>query len=315
MDLTRPAWTDDWCRRELGSEPVDVLFASGQMSTVTGLELADGRRVVVKARPDEAGRATSCVRMQTSLSDAGMPVARPLTRARYFDGLAVHAEEWRPGGEMRRGDDEEHARASGRWLAYFTELTESYIGTVEPPPTNPVWVDWHRGSGLWPSYEPFDLRALSVPMPPELDVILKRARYRLTATELPEILGHADWETQNLRWSSAEYIHTVHDWDSLAWLPEAAIVGAASGAFASAETPTLAPVASSAAFIDEYQHARRRRFDVEEVEIAWAASVYPAAHNSRGEILWESAPVAWTALREQAEERLALGGARRMPGW
>lgn len=300
---------DDWCRRELGSVPVEVLFASGQMSTVTGLELADGRQVVVKARPDEAGRATSCVRMATSLSDVGMPVARPLTKARYFDGLAVHAEEWRPGGELRRGDDEEHARASARWLRYFTELTESYLGTVEPPLTNPVWVDWHRGSGLWPSYDAFDVRALTRAMPAELDSIRRRARLRLTGTELPEILGHADWETQNLRWSSKEYVHTVHDWDSLAWIPEAAVVGAACGAFASAETPTLAPVASSAAFIDEYQDARRRRFSSEEIQIAWAASIYPATHNARGEILWDSAPVAWTALREQAEQRLALAGA------
>jgi hypothetical protein len=311
METTRARWMDDWCLRELGSVPVEVIFASGQMSTVTGLELADGRRVVVKARPDDVGRATQCVKMQTSLSDVGMPVARPLTRARYFDGLAVHAEEWRPGGEMRRGDDEEHARASGRWLRYFTELTESYLGTVEPPLTNPVWVDWYRGTGLWPSYDAFDVRALTVPMPAELDAIRRRARLRLTGTELPEILGHADWETQNLRWSSKEYIHTVHDWDSLAWLPEAAIVGAASGAFSSAETPTLAPVASSAAFIDEYQHARRRRFTREEVEIAWAASIYPATHNARGEILWNSEPVTWTALQEQAEQRLTLAGALR----
>lgn len=162
-------------------------------------------------------------------------------------------------------------------------------------------VDWHRGAGLWPTYDHFDVRALTMAMPAELDAIRRRARLRLTGTELLEILGHADWETQNLRWSSNEYIHTVHDWDSLAWLPEAAIVGAASGAFASAETPTLAPIASSAAFIDEYQHARRRRFTSEEVEIAWAASIYPASHNSRGELLWDSAPVAWTALREQAE--------------
>ena len=34
----------------------------------------------------------------------------------------------------------------------------------------------------------------------------------------------------------------VHDWDSLAWQPEAALVGAASGSFASAGPPTLAPI-------------------------------------------------------------------------
>jgi hypothetical protein len=64
----------------------------------------------------------------------------------------------------------------------------------------------------------------------------------------------------------------VHDWDSLAWQPEAALVGAACGAFASASPPTLAPVESSAAFLAAYQGFRRRWFTPEEQEVAWAAS-------------------------------------------
>ena len=39
-----------WCRRWLGAEPVEVLFRAGYLSAVTGLRLADGRRVLVKAR-------------------------------------------------------------------------------------------------------------------------------------------------------------------------------------------------------------------------------------------------------------------------
>lgn len=128
---------------------------------------------------------------------------------------------------------------------------------------------------LWPPARAFDERAKTIPMPPELDDVVRRARSVLTATGLPDIVGHADWETQNLRWEG-ERMHTVHDWDSLAWVPEAAIVGAASGSFASAEVPTLAPVASSAAFIEQYQQTRRRVFSVEELHVAWAASIYPA---------------------------------------
>jgi hypothetical protein len=59
-----------------------------------------------------------------------------------------------------------------------------------------------------------------------------RARGRLLAAGLPCVLGHADFEAQNLRWHSRE-VWAVHDWDSLAWQPEAALAGAASGAFAS----------------------------------------------------------------------------------
>lgn len=94
----------------------------------------------------------------------------------------------------------------------------------------------------------------------------------------------------------------VHDWDSLCWLPEAAIAGAASGAFASAEVPTLAPVASSAAFLKAYQDARRP-FGDGEIEVAWAASLWLALHNARGEALWNSRPVALAAVAEQAATR------------
>ena len=46
-----------WCRRWLGAEPVAVLFRAGYLSEVTGLRLADGREVVVKARPPAARMA------------------------------------------------------------------------------------------------------------------------------------------------------------------------------------------------------------------------------------------------------------------
>jgi hypothetical protein len=67
-----------------------------------------------------------------------------------------------------------------------------------------------------------------------------RARGWLLAASLPCVLGHADFEAQNLR-RHGQQVWAVHDWDSLAWQPEAALAGAASGAFASAGPPTLAP--------------------------------------------------------------------------
>jgi hypothetical protein len=92
-------------------------------------------------------------------------------------------------------------------------------------------------------------------------------------------------------------------------VPEAAIVGAASGAFASTEVPSLAPIESSRIFIASYESARCRAFTGDELEIAWAASMWPALHNARGEYLFGSAPVASLAVIEQAEERLDLAKA------
>jgi hypothetical protein len=99
-------------------------------------------------------------------------------------------------------------------------------------------------------------------------------------------------------------VWAVHDWDSLAWQPEAALAGAASGAFASAGPPTLAPIASSEAFLAAYQNIRGRLFTPVEQEVAWAASLWMAAYNAREEALRSDISVCRDALGAQAAERL-----------
>lgn len=131
----------------------------------------------------------------------------------------------------------------------------------------------------------------------------ERARRRLLSSGLPGVLGHADFEAHNLRWHDNE-VWTVHDWDSLAWQPEAALVGAASGSFASARQPALAPIDSSEAFLAAYQHTRGRSFTIMEQEVAWAAGLWLATHNARWEARHGDTPVTSEALRAQAAERL-----------
>jgi hypothetical protein len=138
----------------------------------------------------------------------------------------------------------------------------------------------------------------------------ERVRRRMLAADLPCVLGHADFEAQNLRWRG-DHVWVVHDWDSLAWQPEAALVGAASGLFANAGQPTLAPVDSSEAFLATYQDRRGRRFTAEEQEVAWAASLWTSAHNARWEVLHGQAPLSGEAVRVQGPERLRRANAWR----
>jgi len=98
-----PGWLAAWCRDQLGGEPTAVLFQSQQVSMVFGLRLPGGTDVVVKARADD-GRAVSCVAAQARLAERGFPCARPLTPVVGVGPLAVHAEEFRPGGEVLHGD-------------------------------------------------------------------------------------------------------------------------------------------------------------------------------------------------------------------
>jgi Ser/Thr protein kinase RdoA (MazF antagonist) len=267
--------------------------------------LAGGRDVVVKAREDD-GRAASCVAAQARLAERGFPCARPLTPAVAVGALAVHAEESRPGGELLRGDTPEVAV---RYAAVFARLmTELASVTVAPPLPNPRWARWdHTGPGLWPPIGFLDERDQGA-VPAHVVDTAERARERLLAAGLPCVLGHADFEAQNLRWRDGE-VWAVHDWDSLAWQPEAALVGAACGTFASDTPPTLAPVGSSAAFLAAYQDLRGRRFTAAEREVAWAASLWPAVHNARWEALHGDAAVCGAAVRAQAAERLRRANA------
>jgi hypothetical protein len=294
-----PDWLPAWCANHLGSELAGVLFQVHHVSMVVGLRLADCTDIVVKARADN-GRAVSCVAAQTRLAERGFPCARPLTPVSCGGSLAVHAEEFRPGGQVLHGDSPEVAALCAEVFArLMTELTDV---TVPPPLPNPPWVRWdHADPGAWPAID--YLEGLDPGVVPGYVVdTAVRARRRLLAAGLPCVLGHADFEAQNLTWHGRQ-VWAVHDWDSLAWQPEAALVGAASGAFASDGPPTLAPIDSSEAFLVAYQDARGRSFTAAEREVAWAASVWMAAYN-----IWESLhgdrPFPDDALRAQAAERL-----------
>jgi hypothetical protein len=300
-----PDWLPAWCLDHLGSEPVGVLFQQQQVSMVFGLRLASGTDVVVKARADD-GRAVSCIAAQARLAERGFPCARPLTPVTQAGSLAVNAEEFRPGGEVLDADSPDVAV---RYAQVFARLMAELAGvTVAPPLPNPPWVRWdHTDSGVWPAIDFLDNRDQSV-VPAYVADTAERARRRLLAAGLPCVLGHADFEAQNLRWHGRE-VWAVHDWDSLAWQPEAALAGAASGSFASAGPPTLAPVASSEAFLVAYQDIRGRMFTAVELEIAWAASLWMAAYNAREEALYADITVCADALRAQAAERLRRASA------
>lgn len=298
-------WLRSWCTAHLGAAPSAVLFERRSLSEVVGLRLADGREVVVKAREDE-GRAAACVAAQARLAERGFPCPRPLTPAIAVGELAVHAEEFRPGGVPLPGDTPDVAV---RYAAVFARMMAELTSVAVPPPLpNPRWVRWdHTNPGLWPALGFLDSRDQSR-VPAVVTETALRVRKRLPATDLPCVLGHADFEAQNLRWRDGD-IWSVDDWDSLAWQPEAALAGAASGAFASATPPTLAPIESSAAFLEAYQESRGRRFTAEEREIAWAAGLWPALHNARWEALHGDRPVCGEAVRAQAAERLRRAGA------
>lgn len=292
MDSDLPAWVDAWCGAVLGARPTEVLFTVAHLSEVVGVRLADGRKVVVKRRPDELGRTQTCVTAQRLLAQGGFPCPMPLTRVMFDGGIAVHAEQFVGGGHV---DTEETPAAATRSAALLADLVGRLAEfDLAPPLPNPDWIRWDSPPG----------RHAAPTVPAWLEDTTRRVRAKLTESELPPVLGHADWEAQNMRWHGGAPL-AVHDWDSLAWLPEAALAGTAAGVFASHDRPTLVPVPSSEAFLEAYQSARGTRFSSYEAEIAWAASIWVALHNARDELIFDRPKLSLERLEAQYAERLA----------
>ncbi len=291
-----PTWVESWCLTHLGAAPLETVFLVSHLSEVVGLRVSDGREVVLKRRPDPTGRAGRCVAAQRTLADGGFPCPPPLTDAIAEHGFATHAELLVAGGALEQDDSPAAAGRSATLLADHIRRLAAF--RLAPPLPNPEWVDWVSPPA----------RHAGADVPEWLDDARGRVRAKLAACVLTPVMGHADWEAQNMRWREGRP-HVVHDWDSLAFLPEAAIAGTAAGVFASHGAPTLAPLESSAAFLETYERARERAFAAHEREIAWAASVWVALHNAYDELLYNRPRMSFERLEEQLIDRLVLAGA------
>lgn len=290
-----PQWVDEWCRAFLEAAPAEALFCVSHLSEVIGVRLADGREVVLKRRADPSQRTQHCVTAQKAIAQQGFPCPLPLTGVIHEGGIAVHAEQFVPDGERDEEDTPAAAQKSAMLLADLLRRLAAL--DVEPPLPNPEWVRWESPPE----------RHGTQAVPAWLDDTSRIVQSKLGRCTLPRVLGHADWEAQNMCWKNGRPL-AVHDWDSLAWLPEAAIVGTAAGVFASHGKPTLAPLASSAAFLDAYEQGRCTGFSSYAREIAWAASIWVALHNARDELIFDRPKLSYERLQEQRLERLARAG-------
>jgi hypothetical protein len=294
---------DAWCERHLGSAVVEVLFASGHLSRVVAVRLRDGRAVTLKARPDSP-RLTACTAVQRALWRSGFPAPEPILGPIVDRGVAVSAESYVPGGSLSPASD--RARRFAELLARFVTLAPNpdAVGSFEPAPP---WTAWgHDRPGIWPEA---DDRAenLNEYATPWLDEVGSRVRARLAqfaSAGHQSVVGHGDWEAQNLRWVDNEAL-VVHDWDSVICAPEAIIVGLAASVWPCGIEPRAATVAESASFIDEYQRARGRVWSVDEVEASWAAGLWVYAFNAKK----ASLDGATWLLPDEAEARLRLAAA------
>lgn len=94
-------WADasPWCETNLGAAAERPIFESGHLSAVLGLELRDGREVVLKVRRPEQ-RLVACNQVHQHLYSAGFPCAEPLAGPAPLGRWTATAEAFVAGGSQ-----------------------------------------------------------------------------------------------------------------------------------------------------------------------------------------------------------------------
>jgi len=294
-----------WCRRRLGAEPVEELFRTGHLSLVAGLRLADGRQVVVKARPP-VERLAGCVAVQRALALAGFPCPRPLAGPEPLDGLLVTAEELVPGGKPLPA----RAGAAELFAGLLAELVRLAppVSAVPPLAPSPPWVGWDRDAArLWPEADDVDVDLDSHAGPDWLDEAAVRVRARLAGLRLAPVVGHGDWESKNIRWRG-QRPWVVHDWDSVVAQPEAAVAGQGAAVWPATGGPSeAASVEQTEQFLAAYEQARGRAWTRTEREVSWAAGLWVRCFNAKKDAVVGGGPQLDRLAGEVAERSRNAG--------
>lgn len=259
-----------WCGDALGSVPVGVLFRRQHLSQVVAVELADGRRVVIKVRPAEE-RVAGCVAVQAALARAGFPCPAPVAGPADVGGHAVTAETLVPGGAQLPA--EAGATPFAALLARLIR-TAPAVRSVPSLTPAPPWAGWdHPGRQLWPDQDDQGRDLNQTRGPAWVDRTASLVRQQLSACHATPCIGHGDWESQNIAWEHGRPL-AVHDWDSVIAQPEVAVAGLAAAVWPAAEGPgEAASVTQTAEFLSAYQDAAGITWTARQVQLAWTAGL------------------------------------------
>ncbi len=286
-----PPWLPEWCRDHLGAAPAAQLFLRGWSGAAVGLRLDDGREVVVKLRPWDQ-RLVSCVEAQEALTLSGFPMPRPVVRPTRVGHLAVGAESHVPARALSHPNPVFMARLLAR-LVRIAPIADIAA---------PAWAHPdHDEAGRWPpwhgDFEDADL-------PTWLTHLVDAVRAKVRGADLPSVVGHADFEAQNLGRDPT----VVYDADSLCSRPEAVHAGLAAAVWCADDgSLDAADLAQSQAFLTAYEEARGPFSELER-EVAWAAGLWVDCYNAAAQLAAGRPGQAWATISAEHVERARLAG-------
>jgi aminoglycoside phosphotransferase (APT) family kinase protein len=163
-------------------------------------------------------------------------------------------------------------------MAELIELLRSFKGGVS------CLKRFQRGDSLYlqPHSRLFDFEKTAAGAE-WIDAFARHAR-DAEAHDGKPVLGHGDWRVEHLRFDDGKIVAT-YDWDSLAFRPEAELVGVSAHAFTAdwaLEGVRRIPTADDIhAYVVDYETARGRAFSKAERQSLFATCVYCIAYGAR----------------------------------
>jgi hypothetical protein len=270
----------------LGSPIAKVRFRAGRIDAVWGVELDDGRAVVIKVHrpPADIDAIAAAGDAQRLLTAANFPCPEPLSGPDEIDGRVLTAEVLLA-GEVPDGRDPVNRRLLAAGLAWHIDLLRSRPDLLHRTGPGPSWC--HYQAGPWPvPHDPIvDFR--STPSRYGwLDRYAQRAADQILAYRdgAEVVVGHADWYAGNTAVAESALVGTF-DWELVADA-EAVIAGFTAACYAASSTSGsgLSTPDEVAAFLQDYDVARGVSLTGREQRSACGAAAWILAFNARWEL-------------------------------
>jgi len=276
-------WYERMCVATLRSPIGRALFFAASAGCVGGVELVDGRQVVIKAyQPRWSFDLLQAVSSaQQRLAAAGFASPVPELPPLRFEGVAASVDRLLFDPGMRRLETDEMSVSAES----FAEAV-SLLGPVDAQP----WVDKHamdRPSGsLYPiPHNPlfdFSLNAEGAAWVDELATAALAAQHD---DDTPPRMLHGDWSARNIRIVDNRLVAS-YDWDSLGAFRESRGVGIAAATWRSigeTDDPAAPDSEEIEAYLDIYVKAAGGSRSRQWRTAAMGAALYALAYTARCE--------------------------------
>lgn len=307
---------ESWCRTTLSSGIRDAWMFAVSVGCVAGLDLEDGRRVVVKAYPPDRGerRLDAMLAIQRRAAARGLPAPVPLGGPALIGrGWAVVETALVVGRhpDLMRAPDRETAAVG--WVRIVQALRDS-VDLVRDEHPSPRVMD-----GLYPlPHSPvFDFEATGAGAE-WIDSLARSAMSIIDRVDAPRVLVHSDWRGDNIRVSDdGTELVAIYDWESVGLQREAVALGEVAAMHSidwSSGDPYFATGAECLEFARAVERARSSPFTPSEWNAVVAAVVYGWCYTARCEHAWTfvgpDKPQFRMRERLRAEGEMLLAAAR-----